>query len=258
MTIPFTYLIGWPEHNLYYYGVRYKSGCNPNDLCTTYFTSSRLVHSCILKYGTPTLRQIRKTFKLPKQALVWEQTVLRRLKVLYNDKWLNKNISGAIEFDDRIRKLMSEAKKGLIWVHKDGKKTCIRKELLNFYLSEGFSKGHGQKYIGEKNPMYGKQHTKETKAKIGKANARCTLTDEGRKSKSEHMKKNNPMHNEQIKENYLNAMVAVRERAKRKVECSGVVFSSLTEASQQLNIPIPTIHYRCNKKIRGWRYAADQ
>lgn len=254
MTTPFTYLIGWPEHNLYYYGVRYKAGCSPSDLCTTYFTSSRLVHSCILKYGPPTLKQIRRTFAKPKDALVWEQTVLRRLKVLYNDKWLNKNISGAIEFDDRIRQLMSEAKKGLVWVHKNGKKTLIRKELVNFYLSEGFSKGHGQKYVGKNNPMYGKQHTKETKAKISKANARCTLTDEGRRSKSEYMKKNNPMHNEQSKKNYLKAMEAVNKKARKPVRINGREYASVSLAAKVLEIPIPTVTWRCTNKKPGWEY----
>jgi len=30
-TIPYTYLIGWPEHNRYYYGVRYANGCSPEE-----------------------------------------------------------------------------------------------------------------------------------------------------------------------------------------------------------------------------------
>lgn len=38
--VPFTYLIGWSKHNLWYYGCRFAKGCKPDDLWTKYFTSS--------------------------------------------------------------------------------------------------------------------------------------------------------------------------------------------------------------------------
>lgn len=41
-------------------------------------------------------------------------------------------------------------------------------------------------------------HTEETKRKIGLKNSRCTLTDDGRRRKSEFMKNNNPMDNKDI------------------------------------------------------------
>lgn len=45
--IPYTYLIGWTEHNIWYYGVRYAIGCNPKELFLSYFTSSEYVKDFI-------------------------------------------------------------------------------------------------------------------------------------------------------------------------------------------------------------------
>lgn len=39
----YTYLIGWSEYDIWYYGVRYAKGCNPADLWVKYFTSSKFV-----------------------------------------------------------------------------------------------------------------------------------------------------------------------------------------------------------------------
>ena len=88
--IPFTYLIKHVPTNKYYYGVRFKKGCHPNDLWTKYFTSSKKVKGLIRKYGKKSFKfEIRKTFKTCKQALNWEHKVLKRLKVIYKDNFLN-------------------------------------------------------------------------------------------------------------------------------------------------------------------------
>lgn len=95
ITIPYTYLIGWSKLNKWYYGVRYKKYCNPNDLWNPYKTSSKTVKEYILKYGEPDIIAIRKIFKNIKLARIWEHKVLRRMKVIKNNKFLNKtdNIS---------------------------------------------------------------------------------------------------------------------------------------------------------------------
>jgi hypothetical protein len=48
--IPFTYLLKHIPTKKYYYGVKLKKGCHPNDLWTKYFTSSKIVKSLIKKY----------------------------------------------------------------------------------------------------------------------------------------------------------------------------------------------------------------
>lgn len=255
MSTPFTYLIGWSSLGLFYYGVRYRAGCHPNDLFSKYFTSSKLVHQCIIDHGMPDVIEVRRVFKFPKQALVWEQKVLRRLKVLYNNKWLNKNVSGAIEFDERIRKLMSEAKKGCVWVHKEGRKMLIRKELLSTYLEDGFKRGHGQSFPGPLNGMYGKHHTEETKATIS-ANKRGvrTITPLGSAAKSLFMRNNNPMHNPEIKQKYDEVMESCR-RSSKYVYFNGVKFESLRAAHKEFpHIKYSTLAYKCTHKKDGWSY----
>jgi hypothetical protein len=97
--IPYTYLIGWTTINKWYYGSRtarnykclYKSGCHPDDLFNTYFTSSKEVSNLIKEHGHPDIIQIRKTFpNNPKNALRWEGKVLRMLKIGTKNHWINR------------------------------------------------------------------------------------------------------------------------------------------------------------------------
>ena len=93
---PYTYLIGWPEHNTWYYGVRYATGCNPSDLWNPYTTSSKHVDAFVAEHGVPSVREIRRTFKNTIQARVWEERVLKRMKVVGNNRWLNKTDNKSI------------------------------------------------------------------------------------------------------------------------------------------------------------------
>ena len=88
---PYTYLIGWSNHNKWYYGVRYAQNCNPQDLWKTYFTSSKHVKKFREEYGEPDVVQVRKIFNTKKSAILWEEKVLQKLNVRNNDNWLNKN-----------------------------------------------------------------------------------------------------------------------------------------------------------------------
>ena len=94
--IPYTYLIGWTEHNLWYYGVRYAEAANPKDFWKTYFTSSKLVGEIRKQYGEPDIAQIRRTFGTANCARLWEHKVLRRMKGTKHEKWLNR--TDAISF----------------------------------------------------------------------------------------------------------------------------------------------------------------
>ena len=92
--IPYTYLIGWSKEDKFYYGARWAKNCHPSDLWKTYFTSSTHVKKYRLLHGEPDIIQIRKTFSDVDQCRIYEQKTLRRMNVLYNNKWLNKNING--------------------------------------------------------------------------------------------------------------------------------------------------------------------
>lgn len=209
----------------------------------------------MIEHGMPDIIQVRRTFCVPKRALVWEQKVLRRMRVLYNNKWLNKNASGAIELDERIRKLMSDAKKGCMWVHKDGHKTLIRKELLSSYLSDGYVRGHGQKNSGSLNGMYGKQHTRATRQKISAARKGInTNTPEQCRIKSENMRTANPMHNPDIKRKYDIAMKTCR-RSSKYVYFNGTQYESVKAACKAFpHIKYSTLAFWCANKKGGWSY----
>ena len=205
--IPFTYLVKHVPTNRYYYGVRYKKGCHPNDLWVKYFTSSRKVKGLIRKYGKKSFQfEIRKTFKTTKQARMWEHKVLKRLKVIYRNDFLNLTDNKSVDpvYLSRInkgknnamygRKHSKETKEKISRLGRGKKLSEETKEKLRFYagknhymygkkLSEetkqkirigNLGKKHTKtmiKYLskinkGKNNAMYGKKHSKETRKKL--------------------------------------------------------------------------------------------
>ena len=96
---PYTYLIGWKRHNMYYYGVRYAVNCKPEELWKTYFTSSKHVVNFRIKHGEPDIIEIRKTFENASAAKLWENKVLRRIKAHINPRFINKTTNASITND---------------------------------------------------------------------------------------------------------------------------------------------------------------
>lgn len=93
-SIPYTYLIGWSKLDRWYYGVRFADGCRPEELWVKYRTSSKYVKQFARDYGPPDVIEVRKTFSDKKSAYLHEQTVLTRLRVITNPRWLNRSIGG--------------------------------------------------------------------------------------------------------------------------------------------------------------------
>ena len=79
---PYTYLIGWSEFKIYYYGVRFAKGCRPNEFWKSYFTSSKRVATYIKQHGDPDIIEIRRVFDDANKARFWETCVLKRMKVI--------------------------------------------------------------------------------------------------------------------------------------------------------------------------------
>jgi len=157
--IPFTYLIKHIPTNKYYYGVMYRKGCHPNDLWTKYFTSSTKVKNLIKQYGKKSfIFEIRKTFKTAEQALNWEHKVLKRLKVIYRNDFLNlsdnKSLNPKFLSDIRIGKKHTKEAKQKVRLARLNKKHS--KETIEKIRLAG---------IGNKN-RNGKKHTKEAIEKI--------------------------------------------------------------------------------------------
>jgi len=93
-TTPYTYYISWSSLDLHYYGVRYAPGCDPADLWTTYFTSSKAVAIIRSLHGEPDIIKVRKMFTTAEAALAWEFKVLTRLGVVSKPNWLNQHTGG--------------------------------------------------------------------------------------------------------------------------------------------------------------------
>tara|TARA_B110000503_G_scaffold24322_1_gene38379 strand:+ start:696 stop:1328 length:633 start_codon:yes stop_codon:yes gene_type:complete len=93
---PYTYLLGWSKTNKYYYGVRYAKDCDPTDLWTTYFTSSKHVKHYSNKHGKPDIIDIRETFDSVESATEWENKVLKRMSVVNDSRFLNATANMAI------------------------------------------------------------------------------------------------------------------------------------------------------------------
>ena len=108
--IPYTYLIGWSEHNIWYYGSEYSSKgkiANPNNLWNVYFTSSKHVKHFRQRYGEPDIKEIRKTFKDEQSTRIWEHKVLKRINASKEEKWLNKSDGSLNSLDSKERSKIS-------------------------------------------------------------------------------------------------------------------------------------------------------
>lgn len=110
MTTPYTYLIGWSKLNRWYYGCRFAEGCDPSDLWTTYFTSSKQVGMYREYNGEPDVCQVRKVFKDRKTCREWESRVLKKLDVLHEEKWLNKSNNKSVDYESILRGARSSPK----------------------------------------------------------------------------------------------------------------------------------------------------
>ena len=153
--ISYTYLLIHIPSGKKYYGVRYAKNCSPDDFWTKYFTSSKKVKELIKEYGKDSFTfEIRKTFTTTIDAIKWEEKVLRRMKILHNENWLNQNIAGAIiNTPETISKMIESNKK--VRIYKTG-----------FKPSAESRKKMSDAKKGKPSPNKGKKMSEEQKEKI--------------------------------------------------------------------------------------------
>jgi hypothetical protein len=170
---PYTYLIKHRPTGKVYYGVRSANRVKPaDDLWKHYFTSSPKIQQLIEETGKDSFDvEVRRMFETKEQAVLWETRVLRKCKVLEDDRWINQNVAGYIVPTEESRKKISD-------YHKDKPKSDEHKQKLSAAQKgkpKVNSKNKTPEYrelmsklkSGENNAMYGKHHSEETKAKIG-------------------------------------------------------------------------------------------
>jgi hypothetical protein len=172
---PYTYLIKHKPTNRVYYGMRAANKADPEqDLWQHYFTSSPKVQQLIKETGPDSFDiEVRRVFETKEQAVVWETRVLRRCKVLHDDRWINQNVAGYIIPTEESRKKISD-------YHKDKPKTDEHKKNLS-ESQKGKpkinSKNKTSEYrslmsrlkSGTGNGRYGKEVTEETRRRISDA-----------------------------------------------------------------------------------------
>ena len=88
--IPYTYLIGWTEKNIFYYGRRTAKKCHPHEFWDSYFTSSKYVKKFRVENGEPDLIQIHKTFKSIDECKKYEEDFLIAIDAQHNTAFLNQ------------------------------------------------------------------------------------------------------------------------------------------------------------------------
>ena len=92
---PFTYCLTFLPTGKRYYGVRYAKDCHPDQLWTTYFTSSEIISDLIEEHGKDAFTfEVRKTFITSEQARSWETKFLTRINAAKHPEWLNGHNGG--------------------------------------------------------------------------------------------------------------------------------------------------------------------
>lgn len=147
---PYTYLIGWSSHKIWYYGVRWKKNCNPSDLWNTYFTSSRYVTEFRKNYGEPDIISVRKVFADKESAKLWEDCVLRRLKLATRSDFLNKSNNNSFRGISRFKNKQIPWNKGVrgIFNHTEETKDNISSSLIGITRSNEFKKNISLSHSG--------------------------------------------------------------------------------------------------------------
>jgi hypothetical protein len=172
---PYTYLIKHRPSGKVYYGFRAANKVEPaQDLWQHYFTSSPKVQQLIEETGRDSFDiEIRRVFETKEKAVAWETRVLRRCKVLYDDRWINQNVAGYIVPTEESRKKISD-------YHKDKPKSEEHRKNLSESQKgkpKVNSKNKTSEYrslmsklkSGEGNGRYGKEVSEETRRRISLA-----------------------------------------------------------------------------------------
>ncbi len=175
MTVPFTYRIICPNGK-HYYGVRYAAGCQPTDLWTTYFTSSKEIKKLLTIFKPEEfIFEIRKIFIDIESAIFHEKRVLR--KVVGHAKWINKHVDGikfrntghSEETKQKISKSLSGLKQSPETIEKRVSKNTGR--LTSEESKEKIRQGNKEFWKDKERIPWNKgiPHTEETKRKLSES-----------------------------------------------------------------------------------------
>jgi hypothetical protein len=217
---PYTYLIKHRPTGKVYYGFRCANKTEPHeDLWKQYFTSSSKIQQLIEETGVDSFDiEIRQVFESKEQAVLWETKVLRRCKVLEDDRWINQNIAGYIVPTEESRKKISD-------YHKDKPKSDEHKQKLSA----------SQKGKPKNSQVYKSLEYRElmSKLKSGKGNGRFGLevSEETRQKISEAKKGKQTAHNKGVPMSEEQKAILRETKERNKVVLTCEVCSKTMRAS---------------------------
>jgi len=171
---PYTYLIKHRPTGKVYYGYRSANKVEPaEDLWKKYFTSSPKIQQLIEETGIDSFDvEVRQVFETKQQASAWETKVLRRCKVLTNERWINQNIAGYVIPTEESNKKISAYWKG----KPKGKEQIEKIRQSNIGKNKGKIQTvehrlkNSEANKGSNNPRYGKEVSEKTRRRISEAN----------------------------------------------------------------------------------------
>jgi hypothetical protein len=198
----YTYLLGWREHDVWYYGYRGANKVAPENDLPFYLSSSEEVYDMIRLHGYPDVERVHRLFHTKDEAKDHETKFLARVNAVRSSRWLNKHDGGANWgvarfFSDEHRRRISEAKMG--HKHSDEAKQAMS-ESHKEYMQTDEGKLHLAKMIANRDPLanVGRKMSEESKQKMinsirkGYANGRkassVEFTPETRRKMSENRK----------------------------------------------------------------------
>ena len=212
--IGYTYLIKFKPTGQFYYGSRCAKGCHPDEFWISYFTSSKLVHEMIEKYGKNSFEfEIRATFpNCPRDAQDWERKVLRRMSVCGRQDFLNKH-NGCVPVlsgwkNPFFGKKHSEETRQKM--RKQKRKSSARKKISNELREKLSLARKGKSYVH----LYGEEKSNVIKRKL----SRCGIDNPmfGR-SRPEIAGDLNPSKSDDVKEKLRSSKL---ERDLEKILCN--------------------------------------
>ena len=169
---PYTYLIKHRPTGRVYYGVRTANTVPAQeDIWNRYFTSSNTVKQLVEETGADSFDyEVRREFDTVEQAITWETGVLRRMRVLEKEEWINANVAGYIVLNEASRKKISEYHRGK--PKSDEHRAKIAAAIIGVKREprdEEYRSKMSAAKSGSGNGMYGRKHSAETLAKMSSA-----------------------------------------------------------------------------------------
>jgi hypothetical protein len=214
----YTYLITCLKNNQHYYGVSFKANTKPEDLWTTYFTSSKQVKKLIKEFGVDSFKvEVRKIFNDVNKARLWEHKVLRRLKVAKRSDFINRTDNISIN------------SKGFVWWTDGNKNTrALNSPGDEWYRGNTFkgrkkSKDSVKKMMETRLKKFGSYatnkgipHSRETKEKISQSKIGIKLGPQTQDhvEKRKMIGSNNPMFGKHLSQEHKQKLLDYAKKPK--------------------------------------------